>query len=88
MKLNYTFDGKLDVKIKLPISEILKVTSEMDLAGKDNIMDNIVSSILQELKPEIVQKLNTLKVKKSTSDILESKRKLRESIDSTDSGYW
>ena len=64
MKLNYTFDGKVDVNIDFSISEILKVTSEMDrIAGEDNI----VSSILRELKPEIVQNLkSSLKVKKST----------------------
>lgn len=62
MKLNYNFDGKIDINIDFPISEILKVMAEMDqnqIAGEDNI----VPSILWELKPVTV---NNLKVKKST----------------------
>lgn len=62
MKLNYNFDGKIDMNIDLSFSEILKVLAEVDRIEKD---DNLVSSILRELKPAIINNLKgNLKVKK------------------------
>lgn len=72
MKLNYNFDGKIDMNIDFSISELLKVMAEVDRKTDEDVL---VYSILQELKPAILSNLKgNLKVKKDSTSTPNAKK--------------